>query len=70
MRLGFVCVENVHNLDAAGFQVIRNERAVTAPPHRFCAHNDGRPCFASQIKQALDTFGELLCLHVIGVTAK
>jgi hypothetical protein len=39
MRLGFVCVENVHNLDAVGFQVIRNERAMTAPPNRFCAHD-------------------------------
>jgi len=70
MRLRFVCIDNVHHFDAARFQIIRDERAMTTPPNRFCAHDRGRPSLASESEKALDAFVELLCLHVIGVAAK
>ena len=70
MRLGFVCIHDVPDLDAVRFQVIRNERAVTTPPDGFRAHDRSRSGIGSKIEKALNTFTELFCLHVIGVTTK
>jgi hypothetical protein len=70
MRFGFVCIEDVHYLNATRFKIIRNQRPMTAPPHRFCAHDRSPAGFGSEIEKALNTVAELLCLHVIGVTAK
>ena len=70
MRLGFACIEDVHHFDATRLQIIGDERAMTTPPHRFCAHDRSRSGVASEIEKALDPLLELLCFHVIRVTAK
>ena len=70
MRLDFVCTENMHHFRPARFQVIRDKRAMTPPPHCFRAHDRGRAGFRSNVKQALDSFLELLRFHVIGVPAE
>src|SRR5258707_14554423 len=70
MRLEFVCAENVQHLHPARFQVIGDKRAMATPPDCFGAHDRGRACFGSKVEQSLDSFLELLRLHVIGVTAE
>ena len=70
MRLDFVCAENVQHFHPARFEVIRDKRAMATPPDCFRAHNSGRPRFRRNVEQALDSFLELLRLHVIGVTAE
>lgn len=70
MRLGFVCIHDVPDLDAVRFQVIGNERAVAAPPDGFRAHDRSWSGIGSKIEKALNTFTELVCFHVIGVTTK
>src|SRR6266550_1019847 len=39
-------------------------------PHCFRAHDGGRACSRSNVEQSLDSFLELLGLHVIGITAE
>src|SRR5262252_6258910 len=70
MRLDFVCAENVHHFDLSHFQVIRDQRAMATPPNCFRTHDRGRACFGSKGEQALDSFLELLCFHVISVPAE
>ena len=70
MRLDFVCAENVQHFHPARFQVIRDKRAMATPPDCFGAHDRGGAGFRSNVEQALDSFLELLRLHVIGVTAE
>ena len=70
MRLSLVCIENVQDLDRAHFQKVGNQGAMTAPPDRFCAHDRSGYGAGSKIEKALNTFAELLCLHVIGITTK
>ena len=70
MRLDFICAENVQHFERARFEVIRNQRAMAAPPDCFRAHDRGRTGFRSNIEQALNASLELLRLHVIGVTAE
>ena len=70
MRLGFVCIHDVPDLDALRFQVIGNERAVAAPPDGFRAHDRSWSGIGTKIEKALNTFTELVCFHVIGVTTK
>jgi hypothetical protein len=70
MRLSFVCIEDVHHLYAARLKVIRNQRPMTTPPHGFCAHDRSGSSAGSKTEKALNTFAELFCLHVIGVTAE
>ena len=70
MRLAFVRIHDVSDLHALRFQVIGNERAVAAPPDGFCAHDRSWSRFGSKIEKALNTFMEVVCFHVIGVTTK
>ena len=70
MRLDFVCAENVQHFHPARFEVIRDKRAMATPPDCFGAHDGGRACFRSNVEQSLDSFLELLRLHVIGITAE
>src|SRR2546429_8774342 len=70
MLFGLVCIENVKHIDALRFQVIRNQRAMTTPPNRFCAHDHSRPGFVSKIDKSFYAFAKFLGLHVIGVTAE
>ena len=70
MRLGFVYIHDVPDLDAVRFQVIGNERAVATPPDGFRAHDRSWSGIGSKIEKALNTFAELVCFHVIGVTSK
>ena len=70
MRLGFVCIHDVPDLDALRFQVIGNERAVAAPPDGFRAHDRSWSGIGTKIEKTLSTFTELVCFHVIGVTTK
>ena len=51
-------------------QRIGNQGAMATPPDCFRAHDHGGPGFTSESEKTLDTFLKLLCLHVIGVTAK
>ena len=70
MRLGLVCADNMNDLDAARFQMIGNQRAMTTPPNRFRAHNRRRPHFARKIDKTVDAFLKFSRFHVIGITAK
>ncbi len=70
MRLSLFCIENVHNLNTACFQVIGNQRAVTAPPNRFCTHDRGRSYLVRKIEKALNASAKFFGFHVIGITAK
>src|SRR5215510_14054914 len=70
MRLGFVCAENMQYFHPTRFQVIRDKRAMATPPDCFRAHDGDRAGFRSKIEQSLDSFLELLRLHVIGVPAE
>jgi hypothetical protein len=70
MRLDFVCTEDVQHFHPARFEVIRDKRAMATPPNCFGAHDCGRACFRSNVEQSLDSFLELLRLHVIGVPAE
>jgi len=70
MRLAFVRIHDVSDLDALRFQVIGNERAVAAPPDGFGAHDRSWSRFGSKIEKAPNPFIEVVCFHVIGVTAK
>ena len=56
MWLNFFVIENVHHFDAARFQVIRDQRAMTPPPNRLGAHDRGGPGFLHQIDKPLDAF--------------
>ena len=67
MRLYFVCAENVQNFYPARFEVIRNQRAMAAPPDCFCAHDSSRAGFPGNIEKALDSFLELLDLHAVTI---
>src|ERR1043166_10336002 len=70
MRLDFVCAENVQHFPSAGFQVIRDEGSMTPPPDCFGAHDRRWASFRSNVEQMLNSFLELLRLHVIGVPAE
>src|SRR5262249_60797300 len=70
MRLGFVCAENMQYFHPTRFQIIRDKRAMTTPPDCFRAHDRDRACFRSNVEQTLDSFLELLGVHVIGVSAE
>ena len=70
MRFGFLCIDNVCDFRAAHLQEIGNQGAMATPPDCFRAHDHGGPGFTSESEKTLDTFLKLLCLHVIGVTAK
>jgi hypothetical protein len=70
MRLDVFSIEDVHDFDAVGFEIIRNQRAMTTPPDGFGAHDRDASAFTSKIEKTLDALMELLCFHVIGVTAK
>ena len=70
MGLSFICIEDVHHLDTVRFKIVGNQRPMTTPPDRFCAHDGSRSGVDRKIEKALKTFVELFCLHVIGVTPK
>ena len=81
MRLGLLFVKDMRHFDAAHFQEIRNQSAMTAPPDRFRAHERSWPNFVrksanrtdsscGEMEKAIDAFAKLFCLHVIGVTAE
>ena len=70
MRLGLLFVKDMRHFNAAPFQEIRNQSAMTAPPDRFRAHKRGRSNFVRKIDKAIDAFAKLFGLHVIGVTAE
>ena len=70
MQLSFVCIEDVYHLNAVRLKVIRNQRPMTTPPDRFCAHDRRWSDVGSEVEKTLNVFAELLCLHVIGITAK
>src|SRR6266850_1368938 len=70
MRLDFVCAEDVQHFQSARLQGIRDEGAMATPPDCFRAHDGGWACFRSNVEQSLDSFLELLRLHVIGITAE
>ncbi len=70
MRFGFVCVENVHDFNTACFQKIGNQRAVTAPPNRFCAHDRSRPHLVRNVEKPFSACAKFFGFHVIGISAK
>jgi len=70
MGVDFARAENVQHFHAADFQIIRDQRPMATPPDRFRTHDGGRAGFLANVKQALDSFLELLRLHVIGVPAE
>ncbi len=70
MRLGLLFVKDMRNFNAAHFQEIRNQSAMTAPPDRFRAHERRWSDFVRKIDKAIDAFTKPFCLHVIGVTAE
>ena len=70
MRLRFLPVDDVRDFNAARFQEIRNQSAMTAPPNRFRAHERSWSNFVRKIDKAIDAFAKLFSLHVIGVTAE
>jgi hypothetical protein len=41
MFFGFGLIEDVNNRVALGFQIIRDQTAMTAPPERFSTHHGG-----------------------------
>ena len=70
MRIALVCVDNMHDLDAARFQVIGNQGAMTTPPKRFRAHNRSLSGIVCKIDKSIRTFAKFFRLHVIGIAAK
>lgn len=70
MRFGLVLIENVDHLGAACFQKIGDERAMTAPPNCFCAHDRRWPDLFGEIDKSLHAHAKFLRLHVIGITAE
>jgi len=70
MRLGLFCVDDVHNLDTAYFQVIGNQRAMATPPNRFRAHDGSRSELVRKIKKTFNSSAKFFGFHVIGITAK
>ena len=70
MRLSLFGIENVHNLNTACFQVIGNQRAVTAPPNRFCTHDRSRPHLVRNVEKTFNACAKFFGFHVIGISAK
>ena len=81
MRLGFSSVENVNDFNAAGLEIIRNQRPMTTPPNGFRAHNGGRPGRLGKSASRTDSsYGEIekpgdpvlkfFRLYVIGIAAE
>ncbi len=70
MHLRFLRIENMHNLDAARFQKIRDKPTMTAPPNRFRAHDCRRTFALRDFEKPIDPFAKVAGLHVIGVTAE
>src|SRR5690348_13196835 len=69
MKLGFVYVHDMPHFDAVRFQPIGDQRAMTAPPHSFGAHD--RSAFVPrQFQQRFHSRAKPRRLHVIRVTAK
>ena len=70
MRLDLLFIEDVCHLDAARFQIIRNESAMTTPPDCFRAHDRSRPNLVRKIDKSLDAPEKFIRFHVIGVSAE
>jgi hypothetical protein len=57
------------HIDAAGFEVVRDERAVTSPPDSLGAH-EHHPLAPGDFEQPPDALAELFGLHMIGIATK
>lgn len=66
MLLDFAGTHDVHDRLAGGFEVIRDERAMTLPPERFGAH-DGRTLLVGEFQQAIDAGAKFRCHHEIRI---
>ena len=75
MRLGLLFVKDMRHFDAAHFQEIRNQSAMTAPPDRFRAHERSWPNFVrksanrtdsscGEMDKAIDAFLEVFGIDV------
>ena len=69
MGLAPACAQNVFDLNAAHEERIGNERAVTAPRHRFSAH-ECQPVPTGELKQFLQGRFKIRSLHIIGETTE
>ena len=70
MQLDLACINDVHDFDTAHFEIIGDQRTMTAPPNRLCTHDCGPSDFVRKIEKTLNAFVKLFCFHIIGVTAK
>jgi len=68
----FLCFPDGHDMHycpATAFEIIRNQRAMAAPPDRFGAHVRSL-LFVSQRLQLFDRFFEIIRLHEIRVSSE
>ena len=69
MLLDFSRTEDVQNEPTARLQEVRDEAAVTSPPHCLGTH-DGSAFVASQLAKHFDSARELRRFHVVGVSSE
>ena len=69
MNLTASWAHDVLGADSTNQQSISDERAMTAPRHRFSAHQDD-PVLVRQTNQFFEALRKLGRLHVIGITSK
>src|ERR1035437_633426 len=69
MNLTASCTHDVLGADSTNQQGIGDERAMTAPRHRFSAHQDDS-VLVRQADQFFEALRKLGRLHVIGIPSK
>ena len=65
-RLDAILAHQVKDRAAAHQQIVGNDPAVTTPPHRFGAHDRGRP-LVGEARELVEPFGKGIGQRIIGV---
>src|SRR4051812_26676470 len=69
MLLCFLSIEDVQDAPAARFEIIRDQRAMAAPPDRLRAHDRG-PFLKRPRGKPFNLVSKLRRLHVIGISTE